>query len=178
MPAEPLELTGEVDSTSPALWDLVGGQKTMVILTSFAGRPSRALGNLEALTPAMPVRLRPWPGGGVWFEAIVTAPDGTWYGYYHNERVATGCGDTSKVVPRIGAARSKDRGANWLDLGIILEAPDSTYVCNTNNKYFVGGVGDLSVALDHNGQYPVCVLLAVRTDGGRTGRWHGAHGLG
>jgi hypothetical protein len=96
-----------VDSNSPALWDLVGGQKTMVILTSFAGTPSRALGNLEALTPAMPVRLRPWPGGGVWFEAIVAAPDGTWYGYYHNERVATGCGDTSKVVPRIGAARSK-----------------------------------------------------------------------
>ena len=44
-------------------------------------------------------------------EAVVSAPDGTWYGYYHNERVATACGDTTKVVPRIGAARSKDHGA-------------------------------------------------------------------
>src|SRR6185436_327996 len=144
VPAEPLELTGAVDSNSPAVWDLVGGQPTMVVLTSFGGRTSRALGNLDALTPPMPVRLRPWPGGGVWFEAIVAATDGTWYGYYHNERVATTCGDsTTKVVPRIGAARSKDRGATWLDLGVILEAPDSTLVCNTNNHYFAGGVGDL-----------------------------------
>src|SRR5262245_56269090 len=71
VPAEPLELTGAVDSNSPAVWDLVGGQETMVVLTSFAGRTSRALGSLDGLTPAMPVRLRPWPGGGVWMEAVV-----------------------------------------------------------------------------------------------------------
>lgn len=154
VPAEPLELTGAVDSNSPAVWDLVAGQQTMVVLTSFAGRPSRALGNLDALTSPMPVRLAPWPGGGVWFEAIVTAPDGSWYGFYHNEVPATACGDgTTKVVPRIGAARSKTRGAFWVDLGIVLEAPESTWVCNTSNKYFAGGVGDLSVALDSNSQY-------------------------
>src|SRR6185436_14382241 len=95
VPAEPIELTGAVDSNSPAVWDLVSGQETMVVLTSFAGRTSRALGNLDALTPAVPVKLRPWPGGGVWMEAVVTAPDGVWYGYYHNERVATACGDTT-----------------------------------------------------------------------------------
>lgn len=153
VPAEPLELTGAVDSNSPAVWDLVAGKQTMVVLTSFAGRTSRALGNLDALTPAVPVKLRPWPGGGVWMEAVVAAPDGTWYGYYHNERVATACGSTTKVVPRIGAARSKDHGATWYDLGIILQAPESTYVCNTNNRYFVGGVGDLSVVLDRSGQF-------------------------
>jgi hypothetical protein len=153
LPAEPFELTGAVDSNSPAVWDLVGGTKTMVVLTSFAGRTSRALGNLDALTPAVPVKLRPWPGGGVWMEAVVAAPDGTWYGYYHNERIASECGETTKVVPRIGAARSKDHGATWFDLGIILEAPASTYVCNTNNRYFVGGVGDLSVVLDRSGQF-------------------------
>jgi len=153
VPAEPIELTGAVDSNSPAVWDLVSGQQTMVVLTSFAGRTSRALGNLDGLSPAVPVRLRPWPSGGVWMEAVVTAPDGTWYGYYHNERVATECGETTKVVPRIGAARSKDHGATWHDLGIILEAPASTYVCNTNNRYFVGGIGDLSVVLGPNGQF-------------------------
>ena len=101
----------------------------------------------------MPVAITPWPGGGVWIEAIETARDGTWYGYYHNEVHATTCGDTVKVVPRIGAARSTDHGATWVDLGIVLEAPASTFVCNTNNRYFVGGVGDLSVALDRNGQF-------------------------
>jgi len=29
VPAEPLELTGAVDSNSPAVWDLVSGQQTM-----------------------------------------------------------------------------------------------------------------------------------------------------
>jgi hypothetical protein len=154
VPAEPLELTGAVDSNSPAVWDLVAGQRQMVVLTSFAGVPSRAVGSdLEALAPAVPVKLRRWTGGGVWMEAVVAAPDGTWYGYYHNEVVATECGETSKVVPRIGAARSRDRGATWFDLGILLEAPPSTFVCNTNNRYFVGGVGDLSVALDRDNQY-------------------------
>ena len=85
VPADTLALTGEVDSNSPAVWDLVGGQSTMVVFTSYAGRPSRALGNLSALTPAMPVAINPWPGGGVWIEAIETARNGTWYGYYHNE---------------------------------------------------------------------------------------------
>jgi hypothetical protein len=33
-------------------------------------------------------------------------------------------------------------------LGIILEAPRNSYDCATNNRYFVGGVGDLSVQLD------------------------------
>jgi len=86
-------------------------------------------------------------------EAVVSASDGNWYGYYHNERVATVCGNTTKAVPRIGAARSKDHGATWYDLGIILEASESTFVCNTNNRYFVGGVGDLSVVLDRSGQF-------------------------
>ena len=170
VPAEPIELTGAVDSNSPAIWDLVAGQRKMVVLTSFAGRTSRAIGDdLDELAPAVPVRLRPWPGGGVWMESVVAAPDGTWYGYYHNEVVATQCGETTKVVPRIGAARSKDRGANWFDLGIVLEAPESTFVCNTNNKYFVGGVGDLSVALDRDGQY----LYVFFSQYGRTAKEQG-----
>ena len=150
----------------------------MVVFTSFAGRPSRALGSLSALTPAMPVAITPWPGGGVWIEAIETARDGTWYGYYHNEVHATTCGDTVKVVPRIGAARSTDHGATWVDLGIVLEAPASTFVCNTNNRYFVGGVGELSVALDRNGQFLYLFFSQERSDRSRTGCRRCAHGVG
>jgi hypothetical protein len=93
----------------------------------------------------------PRPPGGVWMEAIVADEAGTWYGYYHNERIASDvCPGTTKVIPRIGAARSTDRGLNWQDLGIILEAPPGSHQCKTTNYYFVGGVGDLSVMLDES----------------------------
>ena len=59
-----------------------------------------------------------------------------------------------------GAARSFDRGATWDDLGRILEAPPDTYVCDTTNYYFHGGVGDLSVMLDPERQY--LVLFSTR----------------
>jgi hypothetical protein len=52
------------------------------------------------------------------------------------------------VTPRIGAARSHDAGASWEPLGTILEAPPGSYDCETRNRFFVGGVGDLSVQLD------------------------------
>ena len=51
-------------------------------------------------------------------------------------------------MPRIGAARSRDNGATWEDLGIVLEAPPGWHECATTNQYFVGGVGDVSVLLD------------------------------
>ena len=151
--APAIQLTGEVDSNSPVIRDLIGGRPTTVVMTSFAGRPSRATGAaLSTLTAARPVQITPLPEGGVWMEAVIPASDGTWYGFYHNERLATACGDTGKVVPRIGAARSTDQGVTWTDLGILIEASPSTYQCDTNNTYFVGGVGDLSALLDASGQ--------------------------
>jgi hypothetical protein len=81
-------------------------------------------------------------------EAVVGDVDGTWYGYYHNEIPADMCGGDPRVVPRIGAARSRDRGQTWEQLGILLEAPRNSHDCATRNKYFVGGVGDISVQLD------------------------------
>jgi hypothetical protein len=52
------------------------------------------------------------------------------------------------MAPRIGAARSPDRGATWVNLGIVLELPAWTVDCDTPNHYFTGGVGDFSVVLD------------------------------
>lgn len=85
-------------------------------------------------------------------EAILQDVDGAWYGCYHNEIPAVMCRGTDKVSPRIGAARSRDRGATWELLGVVLEAPPRTYDCNTENACFVGGVGDFSVQLDHQFQ--------------------------
>ncbi len=145
-----LRLSGEVDSNSPAVWERIRGVPFFYVLTSFGGQPSTARGrSLPTLGAAQPVTLDPWPGGGVWMEAIVPDVDGTWYGYYHNEMPATSvCPGSHKVIPRIGAARSQDRGRTWEDLGIILEAPASTFTCATNNVFFVNGVGDFSVQLD------------------------------
>jgi len=144
----PLKLPGEVDSNSPAVWRQIGNRTLFYVMTSVAGRPSTAVGSqLGRLGPAQPVTIQPWPGGGIWMEAVVTDEDGTWYGYYHEENVAVMCG-SQRVIPRIGAARSRDHGLTWEPLGTILEAPPGSHDCVTYNTYFVGGVGDLSVQLD------------------------------
>jgi hypothetical protein len=144
-----LSLPGDVDSNSPAVWDRVGGRNLLFLMTSESGQPRRAWGrDLVTLGTARQVALAPWPGGGVWMESIVRDVDGIWYGYYHNEIPAAVCGRTDKMIPRIGAARSRDRGATWDDLGIILEAPPRSFACSTDNAYFVGGVGDFTVQLD------------------------------
>jgi hypothetical protein len=148
-PAPLVDFPGQVDSNSPAVWERVAGRELLFVMTSFSGRPSRSFGrDLAALGPPRQIALDPWPNGGIWMEAIVPDVDGTWYGYYHNETVATMCRGSDKVIPRIGAARSHDRGATWEPLGVILEAPPRTYDCATQNAYFVGGVGDFSVMLD------------------------------
>ena len=148
-PAPAISLTGEVDSNSPAVWDLVDGVETLQVVTSIAGQPSLASGRrLARLGPAEPVEFVTHPGDGVWMESVIADEGGTWYGYYHNEVPATQCDRPDLTLPRIGAARSRDRGETWEDLGIILEAPPGWHDCATPNQYFVGGVGDVSVVLD------------------------------
>jgi hypothetical protein len=153
-PAPELRLSGEVDSNSPALWDLVDGQPQLHVFTSVNGISHRSEGpDLTDLTAAVAVGWINPPQQGVWMEAVVADEAGTWYGYYHNERGGIECGASGKVLPRIGAARTLDRGVTWEDLGPILEAPPDTFVCDTTNRYFHGGVGDLSVMLDPDRQY-------------------------
>ena len=44
--------------------------------------------------------------------------------------------------------RSADRGHTWDDLGIILDAPPGTEACDSANRFVLGGVGDVTAALD------------------------------
>jgi hypothetical protein len=151
VPTAAITLTGGVDSNSPAVWGLVDGVETLEVVTSIAGQPSLASGRrLSRMGPAEPVTFVTGPGDGVWMESVVVDEGGTWYGYYHNEVPAAQCGRLDRVLPRIGAARSDDHGESWENLGIILEAPPGWYDCATPNQYFVGGVGDVSVMLDHD----------------------------
>jgi hypothetical protein len=148
-PATEITLPGAVDSNSPAVWALVQGVRTLTVLTSVAGQPSLATGpRLARLGTAAPVQFVTHPGHGVWMESVIVDEGGTWYGYYHNEVPATLCGRVNRMLPRLGAARSRDNGATWEDLGIVLEAPAGWQDCRTTNQYFVGGVGDVGVLLD------------------------------
>ena len=152
--ASTVSFAAPADSNSPALWDELDGRPALFVFTSHSGTSTRQYGRqLSGLTPTGPVRFDAPPPHGVWFEAILRADDGTWYGYYHNERPADVCGDTLRMLPRIGAARSTDLGVTWEDLGIVLEAPPNSQDCETTNRYFVGGVGDFSAILDRDGQY-------------------------
>jgi hypothetical protein len=149
-----LTFPGGTDSNSPVIWDSVRGRQTLFVMNSWGGQPARSAGqDLTALGPARAVTLLDPEPGGIWMEAVIKDEDGTWYGYYHNEVEGLVCPGTSKVLPRVGAAKSLDRGRTWDDLGLILEAPKGTERCATRNRYFVGGVGDFSAMLDPEGHY-------------------------
>src|SRR5688572_304022 len=94
-----LDLPGEVDSNSPAVWGRVGGRNLLFVMTSMAGQLRRAWGRgLTAFGAAREVTVE-GAEGGVWMEAILPDTDGTWYGYYHNEIPAVMCRGSLKVIP-------------------------------------------------------------------------------
>ena len=154
VPAPLMAFSADSDSNSPAIWERLDGVPRMFLLTSVAGVATRHSGSgLSTLSTSGPVLFSNHPGHGVWFEAIVGDVDGTWYGYYHQERPAEVCAESLRTIPRIGAARSRDHGATWEDLGVVVEAPPGSHVCASTNQYFVGGVGDFSVMLDQETRY-------------------------
>lgn len=151
--ASRLDLPGEIDSSNPAVWALVNGVQRLFVVSSWGGIPVRSSGAaLESLQRGEPVAFASHPGHGVWMEAIVPDAAGVWYGYYHHERPADACGRPDRQLPRIGAMRSGDHGATWEDLGIVLDAPPGSDACDSQNRFVLGGVGDVTAALDADGQ--------------------------
>ena len=151
--ASRLNIPGEIDSSNPTVWDTVDGVTRLFVITSWGGVPVRSSGaTLESLQPGQPVGFSTHPGHGVWMESIVKDAGGTWYGYFHHERPADLCGRSDRQLPRIGALRSSDQGRTWDDLGIVIDAPPGTEACDSNNRFVLGGVGDVSVMLDAGSQ--------------------------
>ena len=146
------EFSGEVDSNSPVLRTIIDGEPTVVVFTSWGGTPSRASGSsLDELSAATPVSISGAPAGGIWIEAVIAGDDGTWYGFYHNERLR--CPNMTRAAPRIGAMWSTDAGVTWTNLGLLIQASATTFDCDTLNTYIVGGVGDFSATLDREARY-------------------------
>jgi hypothetical protein len=153
VPAPPIQLPGEIDSSNPFVWDAISGLQQLFVVTSWGGVPVQSSGNsLEQLHRGEAVTFATHPGHGVWMESIVPDDAGTWYGFYHHERPADECGRPDRQLPRIGAARSTDRGRTWDDLGIVLDAPPGSAVCASTNRFVLGGVGDVSALLDAGSQ--------------------------
>lgn len=161
-PASPIVLPNahmagslHVDSNSAVVWDLVDGEPTLHVMTSVNGIVSLSTGRaLDHLELQGEVTWDPQaPAGGVWMESVIADAGGAWYGYYHNEVAPTACPDSEKMEPRIGAARSFDRGRTWEDLGTILSSPPGSEECGTRNTYFAGGVGDFTAVLDRDEHY-------------------------
>jgi len=147
-PASRLQFPHATDSNSPGHWD-----GTRFYLFNSTGHPYRSDGsNVFQLGNTAAVTFNNTVNGGRWMEATWWATNGTLYGWYHNEPGGL-CPSSGLTAPRIGAAKSTDNGANWTDLGIILEAPSGTLKCDSQNGYFAGGEGDCSVMLDAAQQY-------------------------
>jgi len=147
--ADPLSLSGGVDSNSPVMWAPIDGLPSLRVFTSTAGVPSVADGlRLRRLEPAQPVTIVNPPGHGVWFEAVVADDQDVWYAVYHNEIPSDRCDRLDRTAPQIGLMRSHDYGTTWTNLGIILKARPDAVACGTGNAYFVGGIGDVSAVLN------------------------------
>lgn len=148
--ASRVELPARIDSSNPAVWSLIDGVRRLFVISSWGGTPVRLIGtSLESLHNDGIVGFVSHPGHGVWFEAIIPDDDsGTWYGYYHHERAADLCGRPDRQLPRIGAMRSRDHGATWEDLGIVIDAPPGSEACDSTNRFVLGGVGDVTASLD------------------------------
>lgn len=144
-----IEFPAPVDSNSPAFWQRIDGLDQLHVVNSFDGRRQMSRGpTVNQLAWAHQMTCTTECDGRRWLEAILQDVDGTLYGYYHGEPNWIACDAPGKTAPRIGAARSRDGGYTWEDLGVVLEAPADTEQCDTLNDYFVGGIGDVSVILD------------------------------
>lgn len=168
--APQLDLPGEVDSSNPAVWATVDGVPRLFVISSWGGVPIRFSGpSVSALTSNGPIAYSKHPGHGVWMEAIIPDVDGTWYGYFHHERNADSCGRPDRQLPRVGALRSRDHGATWDDLGIVIDAPPGTDACDSSNRFVLGGVGDVTAALDRDGKDLYLYFSQYERDGAAQG---------
>lgn len=141
----PIAFPADVDSNSPAFW----ADGHLHVFNSFH-HPYLSEGrNVARLDDPVGVEFRGGVSGPRWMESVIQDEDGTLYGFYHHEPRGL-CDGRGKTAPQIGAARSRDGGLGWDDLGIIMAAPANSRRCVTENLYFVGGEGDFSAVLDQD----------------------------
>lgn len=153
-PDEEIRFPSTADCNSPCWWR----DGEMRVLTS-TGHPVLSAGNdLNHLTCIGEITYTAWRDGGRWIESVFPDEDGSLYGWYHNESAHL-IGEEYQqgrqfrlTAPMIGAVVSRDNGATWDDLGIILNGGPETLNLEQHNYWFAGGNGDFSVILDRERQ--------------------------
>lgn len=94
-----------------------------------------------------------------WMESAWRHPrTGVLYGLYHLEegpyvRCPAPYERPYLSVPHVGLARSTDNGASWRDLGLVLSDGTFPVTCDAEARFFTGGVGDPSMAVDPEGRW-------------------------
>ena len=155
-----MQFPGTVDCNSPSHWD-----GDMLCLFNSAPDPYRSCGSdLFKLGAPSQTHYDNKANGGRWIEATIKDDDGTLYGWYHKEPHPVCQASERLTAPRIGAVRSQDNGANWQDLGLVLEAPSNSLYCDTQNYYFAGGNGDFSVIHDAKKEYVYFLIGTYHKD--------------
>lgn len=151
----PGDQTGGTDCNSPCWW----WNKEIHVLNS-TGHPFLSHGaDITHLSPSVPITYTSPRDGGRWIESVYQEPDGTLYGWYHNEPLLLIPEEVQQgrpnrlTAPYIGAVISRDNGLTWDDLGIIISGGPGTLNYETLNYFFAGGNGDFSVILDRQGEY-------------------------
>jgi hypothetical protein len=153
--ATEIQFPSAADCNSPCWW--VDGK--LHILTS-TGHPVLSVGTqMDALTRKGEVHYTAYRDGGRWIESVHLEPDGTLYGWYHNEPAhlvpeALQQGRQFPLTaPFIGAVVSYDNGASWDDLGLVLAGGPETLELEAHNYWFAGGNGDFTVILDRQNEF-------------------------
>jgi hypothetical protein len=142
-------MPAQVDSNSPAYW----WDGEFHLLNSTGDGPRKSDGrnqfHLGEAQATFMHRVDPWP---TWIESLW--PDhesGAIFGWYHREHFGV-CKGSNLSVPQIGATASFDGGATWIDFGAVITQGDPID-CSSQNGYFAGGTGDVSVILDRDKQF-------------------------
>ena len=153
---EPVEMPGGVDCNSPGHW-----KDDKFYLFNSRGLPVRSEGTDQFhLRQTQAVAFDHHERHTRWIEASWMDESGVLYAWYHHEPKGI-CeakeyhpdSRTHKLTaPKIGALRSENDGASFVDLGVILEAP-SGVDCGAKNGFFAGGNGDFSVIRDRSGDF-------------------------
>lgn len=153
--APELIFPGDTDCNSPTWW----ADGKMFILNS-TGHPVLSSGtNVENMVRGEKIVYTAWRDGGRWIESVHQDPDGTLYGWYHNEPAHLIGPEWQKdrqfplTAPFIGAVVSYDNGKHWDDLGLVITGSPDSLSLEKHNYWFAGGNGDFSVILDRQKEY-------------------------
>jgi hypothetical protein len=151
-----LDKKNAVDCNSPAHWD---GDK-FFLFNSYAQPWRIETTDLFHLTPAVSTRMKGQADGReleslfIWIESTWKDEKGALYAWYHYEPDDI-CKPNSHLptAPKIGALRSADNGLHWEHLGVVVEAPPESNLCETKSPWDAGGHGDFTVIPDQKREH-------------------------